>query len=229
MNIAGFQPLSLTDYPGILSSIVFTQGCPFRCAYCHNPELISTTTPASVSEDVVFDHLQKNRKMLEGVCITGGEPTIQAGLREFIERVKSMGFLVKLDTNGVHPRVVRSFLEAGIIDYVAMDLKNVWSRYVDVVRTGTDAVVKNCRETFQLIRDSGVAHEFRTTICPGVHTEEDFMEMGSYLRAGESWYIQETRLGNTLDPDLPSSIPFSVPNLVTQLKEAYPSVEIATR
>ncbi|MCR4278640.1 MAG: anaerobic ribonucleoside-triphosphate reductase activating protein [bacterium] len=232
MIIGGYQPMSLIDYPGKVCSIVFTQGCAFRCVYCHNPDLIPIKLEDQKSKmlsEEVFAHLEKHRNMIEAVCITGGEPTIQKGLRAFIEKIKGMGFDVKLDTNGIHPNLVRKLIDAGLIDYFAMDLKNVWERYLDVIQSGGSAIVEQCRETFEIIQSSGVAHEFRTTICPGVHTKSDFVEMAGYLKDGETYFIQETQFQKTLKEGLSTEFGFSVPDLVHYLRSIYPSLIIDQR
>lgn len=229
MRIGGYQPLSLIDYPGTICSIVFTQGCPFRCGYCHNPDLVDASSAPAVEEERVFDHLGAHKNMIEAVCITGGEPTIQPDLRAFIERVKGMGFLVKLDTNGVNPKLMRGLFDDGLLDYVAMDLKNAWARYRDVIRAGGDAIVDQCRETFGVIQESGVPHEFRTTVHPGVHTTNDFVEMAGYLKPGETYYIQETRFVKTLDPNVPKSGSVFPDHLIQLLRSRYPELIIEKR
>lgn len=229
MVIAGFQSLSLIDYPGKSCSIVFTQGCPFRCPYCHNPELISTRPTTTVSEESVFAYLEKHKKMLDGVCITGGEPTIQVGLRAFIERVKNLGLLVKLDTNGVHPEFMRAIFADKLVDFVAMDLKHRWGRYHDVIRAGGEKVVENCRETFGIIQESGVDHEFRSTIAPALHNEEDIIEMASYLKPGERYALQEIRYQKTLDPELAHGEPMDLAQVAERLRLRYPSLKLELR
>lgn len=231
MIIAGYQPISLLDYPGKVCSIVFTQGCPFRCPYCHNPELIPVTPDraSEMKKEEFFAHLESHRNMVEAVCVTGGEPTIQRGLREFMAAVKGMGFAVKLDTNGINPDLVRGFIRDGIVDYIAMDLKHVWEKYRDVIRAGGDATISQCRETFGIIQSSGIGHEFRTTICPGAHTEADFMKMAGYLQPGERYYIQETRFGKTLAGLERTPFGFSLPGVIQSLRDTYPDLTIESR
>lgn len=229
MVIGGFQTLSLVDYPGKTCSIVFTQGCPFRCPFCHNPDLISSRPTATVAEESVLQYLADHKKMLDGVCITGGEPTVQPDLSRFISAVRALGLLVKLDTNGIHPNLIRDFVAKGMVDYLAMDLKNRWERYQEVIRAGGENTVDRCRETFRVIQESGVDHEFRTTVCPGVHTEDDFFVMASYLKPGETYFIQETQFKSVLDPNLSRELPVNVADLVSRLRLAYPSCQINGR
>lgn len=220
MLIAGFQKISLLDYPGVLASIVFTQGCAFRCGYCHNPELIPLRASSPlIPEQVVFDSLGEKRKIIEGVVITGGEPTMQPDLEVFVRRVKSLGLLVKLDTNGTRPDVVRRMLDGRLLDYIAMDIKNTWDRYEPVTRVTNPAVVLKCRETFELIQSSSISHEFRTTLYPGVHREDDIRTIVSYLQPGETYYIQQFRNSRTLTSINPLSSTFDAEALARELQK----------
>jgi pyruvate formate lyase activating enzyme len=229
MVIAGLQKLSLLDFPGTPCAIVFTQGCSFRCAFCHNPELIPMEGRTRLNEDDVLSQLEKNRKMVDAVTITGGEPTLQADLLAFMKRLKGAGFKVKLDTNGVTPAKVKEVIETGLADYFAMDLKQRWEKYDEIIRVGSPGLIERAKETFGLIQDSGIDHEFRTTILPHSHTEEDFMTMVGYLKPGEKYFIQETRFDITLEPDLPRQKSFDTDALVAKLRSAYPAVSIGKR
>jgi pyruvate formate lyase activating enzyme len=229
MNIAGLQKLSLLDYPGTPCAIIFTQGCSFRCAFCHNPELIPMEGKMRIAEDEVVAKLETNRKMVEAVCITGGEPTLQSDLPAFMKRLKDAGFKVKLDTNGVTPSMVKDIIARGLADYFAMDLKQRWEKYDEVIRVGAPSLIERAKETFKLIQESGVPHEFRTTILPHSHTEEDFMTMVGYLKPGEKYFIQETRFEITLEPDLLRQKSFDTDELVAKLRAAFPAVSIEKR
>jgi pyruvate formate lyase activating enzyme len=229
MDIAGFQKLSLLDYPKTPCAILFTQGCSFRCAFCHNPELIPMTGAMTILPDEVMAKLEANKKMVDAVTITGGEPTLQADLPAFMKELKNRGFKVKLDTNGVTPAMVKKIIDEGLADYFAMDLKQRWEKYDEVVRVGAPALIDRVRETFVLIQNSGVPHEFRTTILPHSHTEDDFMTMVGYLKPGEKYFIQETRFGITLEPDLPRQKTFITSELVAKLRAAYPLLTIDSR
>jgi pyruvate formate lyase activating enzyme len=151
MILSGFQPLSLLDYPGIICSIVFTQGCPFRCVYCHNPELIPAQAPDAskiLKEEDVLAHLNRRKHIVEGVCITGGEPTVHPDLPEFIKKVKRLGMLVKLDTNGLTPRTIERLIKERLVDFFAMDLKHTWERYSEVIGINQKNVIDNCGKRF---------------------------------------------------------------------------------
>jgi len=228
MIIGGFQKFSLIDFPERTSSIVFTQGCPFRCAYCHNPELIPLKKEGLDKQEILC-YLKKEQKLIDGVCVTGGEPTIHEGLEVFIRELKEMGFAVKIDTNGIRPDVVSRLIHVKLIDYVAMDLKHVWEKYSDVIRIRGEDIVNRCKETFSLLQTSGIAHEFRTTIFPAVHTQKDFFTMAGYLKNGEKYFIQETGFKKNFDPAISRDIGFDAEVLAADLREAFPHLSIALR
>lgn len=230
--ISGFQPLSLLDYPGIISSIVFTQGCPFRCVYCHNPDLIpaQTTDPDKVlKEERILEQLNRRKHIVEGICITGGEPTVHADLPEFIRKVKRLGMLVKLDTNGLNPIMIENLIKERLVNFFAMDLKHTWERYAEVIGINQTNVIDNCRETFRLIQDSSVPHEFRTTVYSGVHTKEDLEEIAGQLRAGEHYALQEIRYGKTLDSGLARTQPLDLDAVAKSIRNKYPLLQVEVR
>ncbi len=227
MRFAGIQSLSLLDFPGRPCAILFTQGCVFRCPYCHNPDLIPTGE-GGYAEEEIMARLSARKKMVDAVCITGGEPTLHPDLVPFLRRLKDAGFAVKLDTNGVHPRVVETVLTHGLADYVAMDLKHVWERYGDVTKVAAAQARDNCMESFRLIQSSGVPHEFRTTIAPGIHTLDDFLTMAGYLNPGETYAVQSFRAGKTLAPDLPPA-GVDAAAVVQFLRPRFPSLILEAR
>jgi pyruvate formate lyase activating enzyme len=229
MVIAGFQPLSLLDYPETPCSIIFTQGCLFRCSYCHNPELISFERSGKKSFDEILLLVEKRKHIVGAVCITGGEPTLQPDLIDCLHTLKRCGISVKLDTNGVRPLVVAQVINEGLVDYIAMDIKQIWENYADVTRVAHRSYEQACQETMKTIQNSRVSHEFRTTILPGVHTQEDFFRIASLLREGETYSIQKTRFEKTLEPVLQQNIGFDVSRLVASLQENYPLLFIYER
>ena len=162
MKIGGFQPFTLTDYPGHVAAIVFTQGCNWRCSYCHNPQLLSVDRPESelIPEAYVFDRLAKRRRHLDGLVITGGEPTIQEELPHFIRNVRRLGLKIKLDTNGSQPDVIGQLLDENLLDYVAMDIKAPFGQYVSIVGCHVDAVT--LQASIELLKNGDVPCEFRT-------------------------------------------------------------------
>ena len=162
MRIGGFQRLSLIDFPGLVAATVFTQGCNFRCGYCHNPELvIPDLFQVPITPEVILDYLNSRRGKLEGVVITGGEPTLQSGLVDFIVKIKTMGFSLKLDTNGSHPEVLASLFSLKLLDYVAMDIKSSLKNYAKAASIACDTA--KIQESIQIIIDSGIPYQFRTT------------------------------------------------------------------
>jgi pyruvate formate lyase activating enzyme len=232
MIISGFQPLSLLDYPGIISSIAFTQGCPFRCVYCHNPELIPTQasdTSKVLKVEDVLEHLKRRKHIVEGVCITGGEPTVHPDLPEFIKKVKRLGMLVKLDTNGLTPRMIERLIKERLVDFFAMDLKHTWERYSEVIGINQKNVVDNCRETFRLIQESSVPHEFRTTVYSGFHGKDDLEQIAGQLREGEHYALQEIRYGKTLNPTLTRTVPLDLEAVANSIRSKHPSLQVEVR
>ncbi|PIU80626.1 MAG: anaerobic ribonucleoside-triphosphate reductase activating protein [Candidatus Moranbacteria bacterium CG06_land_8_20_14_3_00_40_12] len=208
MLLGGYQKLTLIDYPGKLAATVFTVGCSFRCPFCHNPELVDPSSILPLSrgerkggvEKEFLDFLKKRQGKLEGVCITGGEPTIQPDLIKFIQKIKKMGFLVKLDTNGSRPDVLKKLFDLKLVDFVAMDIKNQ-IKYYDKT-TGTKVDKDRIKLSADLIRNSRVPYEFRTTVVPGIHTEGDFVVIAKWIGGAPSYYLQEYRELKILDPKL---------------------------
>ncbi len=198
MNIQGFQKMTLLDYPEHIACTVFTGGCNFRCPFCHNAGLVLSPSDNQNMISEVIHYLQKRKGLLDGVCITGGEPLLQADIFDFIQDVKSLGYKVKLDTNGAFPDKLEKILSLGIVDYVAMDIKSSIKNYhiASGVNISTDDVMKS----IQLIRNSGIDYEFRTTTVKGIHTEEDFELIGSeLLKEQDKYFIQRfVDSGNTI-------------------------------
>lgn len=193
MRIHGFNKTTLLDYPEHVAATVFTGGCNFRCPFCHNASLVLQPEECPViPEEEVLGHLRKRRGILEGVCITGGEPTLQKDLKEFVCKVKDMGFLVKLDTNGYRPEVLRQLLSEGLLDYVAMDVKAALPNYTKV--TGCPQLdLSRIEESIAILKNSRISYEFRTTVVKGLHTVEEFEEIGRMLKGCRAYYLQAYR------------------------------------
>jgi pyruvate formate lyase activating enzyme len=189
IKIGGLQKSSLIDYPGRISAIVFTQGCNFRCPYCHNPELIAAAVVSEWTSSSVLDFLKTRVGKLDAVVITGGEPCLQDGLEAFISEIKSLGFLVKLDTNGSYPDVLKKILDAKLVDYVAMDIKAPLEKYSQVVccEVDTSSVLKSIK----LLKKSGVDCEFRTTVVKSQLNIDDFEKIGNMISGGQKYYLQK--------------------------------------
>lgn len=229
MIISGFQPLSLLDYPGTVCSIIFTQGCPLRCVYCHNPELLPVKSANRIPEDTVFSTLKKRKNVVEGVCVTGGEPTIHHDLPEFIKKLKDLGLQVKLDTNGVNPRMIEKLIQDKLVDFFAMDLKHTWERYSEVIGTSQNNIVANCQETFHLIQDSSIPHEFRTTVYPELHSENDLVKIANQLIHDEHYSLQGIRYQKTLVPNLPQSRELDLDKVSQRIRAKQPNLRVEVR
>ncbi len=201
MKIGGFQKLSLIDYPGGVSGVVFTQGCNFRCPYCHNPELVDPRRfVGSIPAEDILDFLQQRRGKLDAVTITGGEPTLQGDLPEFIKEIKDMGFLVKIDTNGSAPTMLARLLAGGLVDYVAMDLKGPLERYPTLV--GATVNRRDLEESIALLGDAGLPHEFRTTLVASLLTVEEIVSLVERIPAAPRYVLQRFVPSKVLDPRL---------------------------
>ncbi len=215
MVIGGFQNVSLSDFPGVICSIVFTRGCGFRCPYCHNPELVEPSRfGAVVLESDVKDFLRSRTGRVGGVVVTGGEPTLQPDLPRFLSEIKTMGLKVKLDTNGSNPGLLQSIISERLVDFIAMDVKAPLPLYERVVRAPVDP--DGMETSLELIRESGLPHELRTTFTPSVLSLEELLSMAPLVRGCQRYVIQAFRAGKTLLPALAKS---PSPN-EAELKEA---------
>ncbi len=196
--------MTLIDYPGKIATTVFTVGCNFRCGFCHNPELVlpEKFPPVGNVEEEFFKHLSRRVGKLEGVCITGGEPTLQSDLLAFIKKIRKMGFMVKLDSNGSRPEVLKKLIDKQLVDFIAMDIKNSPAGYGRTIGANLD--IRKIKKSVKLIMDSNINYEFRTTVVPGIHTMDDFVEIGKWLEGCKSYYLQEYRSRHVLDPSLKS-------------------------
>ncbi|MDD3498276.1 MAG: anaerobic ribonucleoside-triphosphate reductase activating protein [Candidatus Moranbacteria bacterium] len=207
MNIASFQKFTMVDYPGYVAATVFTVGCNFRCPFCHNPELVlgsQFSVHSSGNEREFFRFLGTREGKLDGVCITGGEPTLQPDIIEFMIKIKSLGFLVKLDTNGTRPDIIKKALDMKVVDYIAMDIKNSLKKYERTVGAKID--LERIKLSADLIRNSRIDYDFRTTVVPGFHSEKDFDDIVSWLGGSKRYFLQRFRDFKTLDPGLKEKI-----------------------
>ena len=194
MQIKGIQKTTLIDYPGKIACTIFLGGCNFKCGYCYNSEIVFNRTP-SISEEEVFDFLSNRTKYLEGVCITGGEPTINRDLFDFIKRIKKLGYLVKLDTNGTNPEVVELLLNNNLIDYIAMDIKSSEKNYSKITQTNVN--IEKLKKTIKLIMESDIEYEFRTTVLPNF-SENEMTEIGLMIKGSKNHYLQQFKTTKTM-------------------------------
>ena len=189
MEIQGLQKLTLLDYPGKVACTVFFGGCDMRCPFCHNGELVTGPAPAVMDGTELLSFLKKRRGLLDGVCITGGEPLLRPGLEELLGAVKALGFSVKLDTNGARPGPLRALVEGGLVDYVAMDIKNSPDRYPATAGVpGLD--LGPIRESAAFLLSGAVDYEFRTTVVREFHDEESFRAIGPWLAGARAYFLQ---------------------------------------
>lgn len=189
MKIQAIQKLTLLDFPGKTAATVFTYGCNLRCPFCHNSSLVVDKSEGFIDENEVYDLLEKRRGLLDGICITGGEPLLQSDIIDFIKHVREMGFMVKLDTNGAFPDRLAPILAEKLVNYVAMDVKNSPERYFAAVGIpGID--VSPFSRSIELIKSSGVDHEFRTTLVNGIHTKDDMVSIAKWIGPDSKYFIQ---------------------------------------
>ena len=205
MNIQGLQKMTLLDFPGRVACTVFLGGCDFRCPFCHNFELVEGPLEQAVSEEDFFAFLGKRRGLLDGVAITGGEPCLRRDLPDFIARIREEGFPVKLDTNGNHPRMLERLVGEGLVDYVAMDVKNAPAKYARTVGL-RELDLAPVRESVQLLLKGAIPYEFRTTVVRELHEARDFEEIGAWIRGAERYYLQAFTARDTV-PDRTLSAP----------------------
>jgi pyruvate formate lyase activating enzyme len=206
-TIGGMQPLSLIDYPGKVAAIIFTQGCSFRCVYCHNPDLVLPerfTAPLDI--DDVYAFLESRKGKLDGVVVTGGEPALQKDLIPFLASLKAMGYLVKLDTSGISPTRVAQVLDAGVVDYFAMDIKAPLHRYPHIIGIPIDT--ERIEQSIRLIMESGIDYEFRTTVVEGLLSKDDILEIGKLIAGAKRYALQHFVPTQTLDPQMKSAESF---------------------
>lgn len=219
MQIRGWVKTSLIDYPGKIATVLFTGGCNFRCPYCQNSELVLNPESLSAIDPAeIFQFLTRRRGLIDGVVITGGEPTLQKGLGDFLRQVKELELATKLDTNGYRPQVLRELLERDLLDYVAMDIKTSLARYP--LATGVPVDGQRIEESVRLILTSGINHEFRTTVAPGIVIAEDVEEMAKLIAGTGKYILQQFRPQGTLAPCFREIAPYPAQTLLEMAQAA---------
>lgn len=203
MFIAGLQKLTLLDFPGKVACTVFTAGCNLRCPFCHNSELVlPERQPPKMDAQELLSFLRKRQGILEGVCITGGEPLLQRELPDLLRGIRELGFCIKLDTNGTFPERLRTLAQEGLLDYVAMDIKNSPERYAETVGLSNFDLSK-VKESVDFLLSGAVDCEFRTTVCAELHSERDMHTIGQWLQGAKRYFLQEFKdSGDVLTPNL---------------------------
>ena len=189
--ICGFNKLTMVDYDGKMSATIFLGACNFRCPFCHNSSLVlDPNDNDKVSFSEIYDYLKRRKGILEAVCITGGEPTLYPDLKEMIVKIKELGYLVKLDTNGTNPGIVKELYKEGLIDYVAMDIKNSFTKYP--ITTGKKSIDNEpIKESIEFLINSGIDYEFRTTLVKELHTIDDMKEIALMIKGAKRYYLQK--------------------------------------
>lgn len=225
MNIQGYQKLTLLDYPGKTACTVFTGGCNFRCPFCHNSPLVLEPNAYNTTQDEVLAYLEKRKGLLDGVCITGGEPLLQGDIKDFIKKVKAMGYAVKLDTNGSLPERLEALLADGVLSYVAMDVKNSPCLYADTAGCDAAAAVK---KSMELLKNSGIEYELRTTVVKGLHTSQSLKELAMWIGDVPRYFLQGyVDSGQILNPNgIGAYSNQEMRKLLLEVKQYIPSAEL---
>lgn len=226
MRIDGLQTLTLLDYPGKVACTVFTSGCNMRCPFCHNASLVCGEVPPFMEKEEFFAFLKKRTGVLDGVCVTGGEPLLQEGLIPFLLEVKEKGFATKLDTNGLLHDRLRAVVEAGAVDYVAMDIKNCEARYAETAGVpGLD--LAPIEKSVQFLMEGSVDYEFRTTVVKELHDKADFDEIGQWLKGAKRYFLQSFKdSGDILSPGLSPMEKADLLEIRDRLRAEIPVVEL---
>ena len=224
MNIAGVQKVTLLDYPGKVACEIFTQGCNFECPFCQNSSLIPITNTGEFSEEEIFEYLNLRKNILDGVVITGGEPTVQKDLKAFIKKIKDLGLLVKLDTNGGNPKVLQELIDEKLVDYVAMDIKNIFNKYN--ITAGKKINLDNIKKSIEILKASKIDYEFRTTIIKEMHSLDDIINICK-LVGNAKYYLQNFEDSeNVIDHSLHGFSREELLFIDKYLKDVFPNVEI---
>ena len=227
MEIGGLQKITLIDYPGRIAATVFLTGCNFRCPFCYSSELVlpeKIKKQPKISQKELFKFLKERKELIDGVVLCGGEPVTSKGLIPFIKKIKKMGFLVKLDTNGSDPKTLQKLINEKMVDYVAMDLKGPKERYVEFAGRKVD--VKKIQRSIDILKENKVDYEFRSTIVPTLHKKEDVIEMAKWIRGAKKYFLQNFRPEKTIDPKFEKIKPYPQEYLLGIQKAISPFFEI---
>ncbi len=229
IKIGGMQKVTLLDYPGKAASAVFTGGCNFKCPFCHNRDLVFLPDNYEFfPAERVLEYLEKRRGLLDGVCISGGEPLIQDGLEEFIEAIREMGYLVKLDTNGYYPEKLEEIVHAELVDYVAMDLKNTSEKYAETAGLNPEVFqIDRIERSIEFLMHGNVEYEFRTTVVRELHTKEDLQAMAKRIQGARHYYLQQYQdSGSVIQPGWTAYDADEMAGLLAAVKAFVPDAEL---
>ena len=224
MKICGFQKMTMLDYPGKVACTVFTGGCNFRCPFCHNAMLVTDIDENAVyAEDEILSYLNKRKGIIDGVCITGGEPLLQKDIGDFLVKVKETGMPVKLDTNGSYPEKLRELVSRGLVDYVAMDIKNSKEKYpLTVGLPGYD--IGKIEESVDFLMSGAVDYEFRTTVVREFHTAEDIVKITEWIAGAKRYFLQGfVDSGNLIGSGMSALRPQEMVEICTKAQDLVPN------
>lgn len=204
MKIYGLTKLTLLDYPGLCACTIFTGGCNFRCPYCHNASIVLNNDIQEITEEEILTFLDKRKKLLDGVCVSGGEPTINSDLPKFIKKIKDKGYKVKLDTNGTNPKMLKNLIDKNLVDYVAMDIKNSLNKYAKTIDVKNYDITP-IKESAEILLNGNLPYEFRTTVVKELHNENSFKDIAKWLKGGKAYFLQnfvdgKNLIGKNLSP-----------------------------
>lgn len=223
MIIGGFEKITLLNYPDTVACIIFTKGCNLNCPFCHNSSLINNNRSKTIDDEYIFSYLEKRKNVLDGVCISGGEPLIQKDIINFIDKIKSLGYKIKIDTNGSRPDVLEKLLDKNLIDYVAMDIKGTFDKYN--VISGTRVDINKIKESIQILEKSNIDYEFRTTIIKEYHSIDDIKEICKLFKNSTKYYIQNfVNNENVLNKNLHGFEIKELEKMKIELEKDYPNV-----
>ncbi|MBR2891916.1 MAG: anaerobic ribonucleoside-triphosphate reductase activating protein [Bacilli bacterium] len=226
IKFCGIEPLSLVDLDGKLACTIFTNGCNFRCPFCHNKDLVLNQNIQEISFDEIINFLKLRKNMLDAVCVTGGEPTLHPDLEEKLIEIKKLGYYIKLDTNGSNPDMVIDLYNKGLIDYVAMDIKNTLPKYSKTC-DNVHVNLFNIQKTINFLMTSGIEYEFRTTLINEFHTIEDIIEIGKWLNGAKKYFLQKFVNNNTcLQSNLNEISYINAINFKKAVKDNFEKVEL---
>ena len=225
MKIAGIQKVTLLDFPGKVACMIFTQGCNLCCPFCQNSSLIPTKEKSNMTVDEVLDYLNLRKKILDGVVITGGEPLVQKDIKDLLRNIKELGLLIKIDTNGTYPLILKEIIEEGLVDYVAMDIKNVDSKYMMTV--GKKINIDNIKKSIDILKSSKIDYEFRTTLVKEFHNFEDIKKICELVGKDSKYYLQNFEdSSDVINHNLHGFTRGELLLIYENIKENFPNVEI---
>ena len=226
MLIKGFQKLTLLDFPGKTACTVFMGGCNFRCPFCHNAGLVTKLDTQIIDQNEVFDHLKKRQGILDGVAVSGGEPLLQPNIEEFLGKIKELGYEVKLDTNGSFPEKLKSIIEKGLCDFVAMDIKNSKEKYPETIGVH-DFDMVSMEKSVDILMNGTVDFEFRTTVTKNFHTIEDIENIGKWIKGTKKYYLQNfVDSGNLIDNAVEGVSKEEMQEMLEVIRKYIPTAEI---